>query len=226
MKYTLRIPLLFLILCSIRSYGQEYTGGFQLEIKPEVALKNGWKLQTKLSSRTYFFEGGKGDGFQWHTDYNRTELELVGVKKIGSIQSLGFGYLLRNQDGSNRHRLIQQFSTSSKAGSLTLGHRFRTDQTFQKSKDVLYRIRYRASFKKPFKAGNSQKESYWFIRNEYLGNLQGGKGSMEIRAFPGVGFALTPKHALEIGLDYRLENLFGPPTKQVFLMGVAWIPSF
>lgn len=225
----MRILTVFFLLTvlSLGAAAQSYVGGLQLEVKPSFDFQKGWKLSTKLSSRTLFFEGSNTESFNTISIYDRTELELVMTKKVSSSNTLGGGYLIRNQKAGVKHRLIQQFSISSKTENLSLGHRFRFDETFQKEKDAIYRFRYRFNLEKPLNSNPEKKgKTYLFVSNEYLPTLQNKDFQFEMRLFPGIGFKLDPKNKIEIGIDYRVEKLFTPTHKQIFLFDIAWLPSF
>lgn len=214
-----------LTLCSLAAIAQSsYTGGIHLEVKPSISFQNDWKLNGRLGSRTLFFEGSKTQSFTNITDYDRTELELVLTKKTSSSGSLGGGYLIRDQKGLTKHRLIQQFSIAKKYENLNLGHRFRFDETFQRSKSVLYRFRYRISIEKPL--SSKSNKTYFILNNEYIPSLQNKDFQMEMRLLPGLGYKLNESNKLEAGIDFRIENLFRKSHKQVYLFYLSWSPSF
>lgn len=201
-----------------------YSGGLLTEVKPVLSFQNGWKLNTKIAARTYFFEGPNKDPLAKIVNLERTELELVLTKKTSSSTSLGGGYLIRDQKGVIKHRLIQQFSVSSDYQTLKLGHRFRFDETFQSGKKPLYRFRYRISLEKPLN-WKSGKMSF-ILNNEYIPSVQNKMYSMEMRLFPGFGYKMNENNKFEFGLDYRVESLFTKANKQIYLLYVSWIPNF
>src|SRR3546814_11063084 len=76
---------------------------------------------------------------------------------------------LRLQDKSYIHRFIQQLSIAQNALGLRIGHRFRTDQTFEKESATRYRLRYRLSAEKALNGQNVDPgELYLVANNEYL----------------------------------------------------------
>lgn len=215
----------FLTLCSLAAIAQSsYTGGVQLEVKPSISFQNDWKLNGKVSSRLMFFEGSSNQSLTGISDYERAELEFILTKKTSSSTSWGGGYLLRNQNGDIKQRLIQQLSIDNTYGNLNLEHRFRFDETFQKDEAIEYRFRYRIGFEKPL--NTKSKKTYVFLNNEYLQSLQDKKFEMELRLLPGVGYKLNDNNKLEAGIDFRVENLFKDSHKQIYLLYLSWSPSF
>lgn len=214
-----------LALCSLAAIAQSsYTGGVQLEVKPVISFQNDWKLNGRFGSRTLFFEGSETQSFTGIIDYERTELELVLTKKASASTSFGGGYLIRDQKGAIKHRLIQQFSIAKKYEKFNLGHRFRFDETFQNGKATLYRFRYRIGLEKPLNWKNGKMS--FILNNEYIPSLQNEIVKMEVRLFPGLGYKMNENNKFEFGLDYRVENLFTETNKQVYLLYFSWIPNF
>ncbi len=223
MKTTIVSFLLTII--SLAAIAQSsYTGGVQLEVKPNISFQNDWKLNGRLASRTLFFEGSRTQSFNSIADYERTELELILTKKTSSSISLGGGYLIRNQRGAIKHRLIQQFSVANKYNNLNLTHRFRFDETFQTNKSTLYRFRYRIGLDKPL-SRESGKMSF-FLNNEYIPSLQNKEFELEIRLLPGIGYKLNENNKIEAGIDFRIENILKDSHKQIYLLYLSWSPSF
>ena len=202
-----------------------YTGGVQTEIKPTISFKKDWTLNNKITTRTLLFEGSADEALRGISVFERSELEMILTKGLSETNDVGFGYLIRDEEGDFKQRLIQQFAISKKATSFKYGHRFRFDETFQKNTDIIYRFRYRFNIEKTLSKKDNRK-TYFFASNEYLPTLQGDDLTMEMRGFPGIGFQLNDKQKIEVGLDYRIEQLFTHSHKQLFLLHLAWKPSF
>lgn len=212
-------------LCFSALAQHSYTGGVQTEIKPTVSFKKDWKLNGKITTRTLFFEGSSEESFKGISVFERSELEMIMTKDLSNKSSIGFGYLIRDEESDFKQRFIQQFSISKEATAFKYGHRFRFDETLQKDQDVIYRFRYRFNIEKALSKDNN-KRTYFFVSNEYLPTLQGDDLSLETRVFPGIGFKLNEKNKVELGIDYRMEDLFTQSHKQIFLLNIAWKPSF
>lgn len=219
--------VLFLFF-SISVKGQHrYNGGVQTEIKPSFSFDKGWKVNGKITTRTLLFEGIKGEPTQWNSVFERSELEAILTKQVSTNSGLGLGYLIRDEEGVFKQRIIQQFSTSRKYSSSKLGHRFRFDETFMKEESPIFRFRYRISYIHELGAKKKDdSKTYFSISNEYLPTLQNKKMELEMRIMPALGFKLNERNKLELGIDYRIEELFTASHKQLFLFNVAWLPSF
>jgi hypothetical protein len=221
------VSLILSLSVLIASAQSSYNGGVQLEVKPSFSFQNDWKLNSRLASRFLFFEGSDSQSFTTLADVERVELELISTKKVSSTMSLGGGYLVRVQKGAVKHRLIQQLSLSNEYETFSLAHRFRFDETFQVDKATTYRFRYRIGFEKPLnKKGNDDNSMYFILNNEYIPSVQDGQYNLEMRLLPALGFNLNNRNSLEVGLDYRVENLFTSTNKQIYLLYCSWSPKF
>lgn len=204
-----------------------YKGGIMFQLKPDFSFGKDWKLNTKLESRQLLFEGLNKDPFHTTFQYERSDLEMVLSKKTSPTGAVGGGYLIRLDEGKFTHRFIQQYSISQSAWGMRLGHRFRTDETFERDESTRYRLRYRISMEKPL---NGQEidpgELYLNINNEYFQTLQDRAYSLEIRAMAALGFNFSDQSKLETGLEYRIEDLFLNSNTQLLWLNVAWYVSF
>lgn len=215
---------ILLIALSVNALAQSsFTGGAHLEIKSSINFSKVWKLDARLGSRTLFFEGGPQQTTQTFINYERTELEMVLTGKSSSSLSLGGGYLIRNQNGNIKNRFIQQLAVANKYGDLKVGHRFRLDETFQKNKATLYRFRYRVGIEKSL--SSIRNNTYLFFNNEYIPSVQKSDAQLEVRLLPGFGYQVDDWNKLEVGVDFRIEELFSRKHKQVYLFYVAWRPD-
>lgn len=220
--------VLFIFSSSFVTKAQhEYTGGIQTEIKPDFSFNKGWKLNGKITTRTLLFKGSSEESIKGISVFERSELEMIITKKIAQNSGVGFGYLIRDEEGVFKQRLIQQFSTSKKYSNSQLGHRFRFDETFMKEEASIFRFRYRISYERSLGAKSKENSKIYFsISNEYLPTLQNKELALEMRIFPAIGFKLNEKNKLELGIDYRIEELFTSSHKQLYLFNIAWLPSF
>jgi hypothetical protein len=186
-------------------------------INTSIKLQNEWKLNTKLEGRQLF----KQHPFpkdESQRVFERVDLEVVANKTLNAAGDLGFGYLLRRQDGKFIHRFIQQYAYTKKLYSSRLSHRFRTDQTFDEDEAVQFRLRYRASWEKPLNGLQvDPKEYYLKLNNEYLASMQYSKDNLEIRGLAVVGYTIGEDNRIEAGVDYRLEQVFSQVNHKLFL---------
>lgn len=212
-----------LLVVIISAYGQStYKSGVMPQFNIDASLKNKWKFNTKVEGRLTMFKGNMGEPFKSYGEAERIDLEMVAVKSLNNVNSLGGGYLLRNEQGNWIHRFIQQYSIASKINKVKLAHRIRTDQTIEPASDLIFRLRYRASFEIPL---NGQvvdyKEFYMKINNEYLGWVQGSIKELDIRALVSLGYKLSDKYKFESGIDYRAEEIINGGTKNHFWLNIA-----
>lgn len=220
------IAFFFICYCMEAFAQSDYKGGVMFQLKPDFSFEKDWKLNTKLESRQLLFEGLNKDPFNSVFRYDRTDLEMVLSKKASASTSLGGGYLIRLENKSFIHRFIQQLSIAQNALGLRLGHRFRTDQTFEKENSPRYRLRYRLSAEKALNGQSVDPgELYLVANNEYLQTIQDKKYSLEIRVLAALGFNFSDKNKLEAGLDYRIEKLFLESTTQLTWFNIAWYIS-
>lgn len=186
------------------------------------------KVNSKLENRFIFYQNPAND-LGGRSEYERTDIELVAAASRGYLKNFGVGYLVRRTDidGKFLHRLIQQYSLGQKIGGLQFAHRFRTDQTFEKDEEVQYRLRYRISFEKPLSGLQVDPREYYLkFNNEYLGVLQARKTNLEIRLLTAIGYNHSEDDQIELGLDYRAENIIGNSTENLLWLTIGWYHKF
>ena len=131
----------------------------------------------------------------------------IAGKKIGINTSIAAGYLLRIDGKEIRNRAIQQISIVRKYSGFIISHRISADQTFDKDDHTEYRLRYRLSSEIPLSGQSSDpKEFFLKASNEYLNSLQNKEFDLEIRTSAFIGYVLTPRNKLELGLEYRADS--------------------
>lgn len=221
------ILMLLLLLFGQFSYAQNRFG-MMPQINTDFKIGEFMKVNTKLENRFILYQNPYGDRGR-RSEYERTDLELVLTGTNGALNNFGAGYLIRRNDadGSFSHRAIQQYSAAQEWGELLLAHRFRTDQTFENDEAVQYRLRYRVSVEKPLDGQRVDPREYYLkFNNEYLGSLQEGKGNLEIRLLSSLGYNHSDNDQIEVGFDYRAENLIGGSTENLLWLTVGWYHSF
>ncbi|MGO3267375.1 MAG: DUF2490 domain-containing protein [Sphingobacteriaceae bacterium] len=221
------IPILLLLLCGQFSRAQNRFG-IMPQINTDFKIGRFMKVNTKLENRFILYQNPDGDTGK-RSEYERTDIELVLTGTGGALDNFGAGYLIRRDDtnGAFLHRAIQQYSAAQEWGELLLAHRFRTDQTFEKAEAVQYRLRYRVSVEKPLDGQRVDPREYYLkFNNEYLGSLQDSEGNLEIRLLSSLGYNHSEEDQIEVGLDYRAENLIGDNTENLLWLTVGWYHSF
>ncbi len=224
-----KFPVLLLLLCIGQiSFAQDsYTVGTLPQLNTSFSFEKDWKLNAKLESRQFLFQGLKGQALKYDPEYERADLEMVLTRSISSLTSAGGGYLIRLEDGKLIHRIIQQLAITQRFPAFRLAHRFRTDQTFESNEYTVYRLRYRASFERALNGFEiDPKEFYLKINNEYLGWMENGTPDLDIRGLAVIGYNISDDKKLETGIDYRGEALFSKDTEHLFWLNIALHLSF
>lgn len=214
------------ILLSIGSWSMAQNS-YQFGLLPAVNLTQKLPSNIKINFKTESRQGLKKGTFDVPSDFNyeyiQTDFSFVAAQKIAINQSVALGYLMRVKGDQIIHRFIQQFIIKKKYESFRLAHRFSTDQTFEKEKDIKYRLRYRIS---SFIPTNGQsvdpKELYFKINHEYLNDWQSDDYDLEIRLVPHVGYVFSDTNKLELGLDYRLDKFLKDDSRNRFWVAINW----
>ena len=187
---------------------------YQVGILPSFTvtkkINSKWKLALNTQARFSAYEGvfEENNPSQNNFDYILTDISALANRKIGLNSSVSVGYLIRLRNGEYHHRLFQQFMISQKQSSFGIVQRFSTDQTFRPSQKTEFRFRYRIAFDRPLQGNKlNPKEFYLKVNNEYLLSLQHQEWSNEVRIIPFLGYAITDKKKVEVGIDYRFGSL-------------------
>jgi len=135
--------------------------------------------------------------------YNLVDMSSILSIKTGLNQSFNFGYLLRLKNSETIHRTFQHYNIIQQQLTYKLAHRFAFEQFYQEGFSPEFRTRYRIGFQKALNGEKLDvKEFYVKLANEYLYDFT----DLEIRLTPYLGYQMTKKNKLELGLDYRLSN--------------------
>jgi len=195
--------------------------GFLPSVNLNEKLPKDWSLNFKAESRQSLYRGGID------YEYLLTDVALLAEKKIGVNTSAAGGYLLRIYADGVRHRAIQQISIVKGYTGFRLSHRVSADQTFEKDDAPEYRLRYRLSSEVPLQGLSlDPKEFFLKLSNEYLGSMQRDDYDLEIRATAFIGYALSPKQKLELGLDYRVDSFIHGQARNRYWIGLNFYQSF
>jgi len=85
-------------------------------------------------------------------------------------------------------------------------------------------LRYRVSVQKPLNGEKiDKKELYLKIGNEYVWNIS--SENFELRFSPYLGYKIDKKNKLEIGTEYRVNNLLSSLNKHRFWLRTTWYIS-
>ncbi|MEZ4959262.1 MAG: DUF2490 domain-containing protein [Saprospiraceae bacterium] len=200
-----------------------YQMGLLPSINLNYKLKSNWSLNFKVESRQLLQNGTFDGGSERDFEYVLTDYSLIAAKKVGLNSRISGGYLFRFREGEAIHRLIQQFTITQRLTQLRLSHRLVTDQTFSAGEPTEYRLRYRLATEIPLNGQSADpKEFYLKISNEYLNSMESGEYDLEIRLVPLLGFAITERHKVEAGLDYRVNSFLNQNARHSFWTSLNW----
>jgi hypothetical protein len=171
-------------------------------------LKHAWSFNTKIESRQLFQQRElAGEAVARKYEYVLTDFSFIAAKKVGLNSRIAGGYLIRFEDDAILHRFIQQYVVVQKLSGFRLAHRFLSDQTFSQRENPDFRIRYRVSSEIPLNGESVDPgEFYLKINHEYINSLQANEYDLEIRLVPLLGYDLSNRYKLEVGLDYRVSS--------------------
>lgn len=206
-KYIALISLLFLLTTNNLLCQNSYQLGLMPSINFNKKIEKDWSLNLRIESRQVLKSGFFNEKNRVNYNYVLTDYTLIAAKKIGLNSRIAGGYLFRFLEGEVISRFIQQFTTIKRFYQFRLSHRFVTDQTFSNNGFEEFRLRYRISTEIPLNGQSADGEEFYIrLNNEYLNSLQDSQYDLEIRIVPLLGYSLSAKNKLEMGLDYRINS--------------------
>lgn len=209
----------FFLLLGMVSYGQS-----------DVSV--GWLPKINLSSKL-------GATTKWVNSIETRELvykdrirflhKLVDVSSLISIktdinQSLNLGYILRIEDRELVHRLFQQYNIVHNIASFKLGHRIGVEEHFPEKSKPFYRGRYRVSVQKALQ-GTKLDVHEFYIKFGHECVYHFNDKSLEIRFSPYVGYQASKKDKVEVGVEYRANDLLADFNTHRFWFRTTWYIS-
>lgn len=194
------------------------SSGVLPEVNVSYRWSPNWRVTSQIESMQQVFRKDGAESFRSNYDYIRTDFTNVLSYKLSPEWTLASGYLLRFTQGELVHRWLQQISSAHQKSGLRIGHRLRTDQTFEKSETTEFRLRYRFSAEVPLK-GLSVNDNEWYLiaSTEMLGSLQRRDLGYEHRFVSSLGYYFNSSNKIEGGIDYRLDRfLEGTPRHRIW----------
>lgn len=212
--------LLLIASIPILSNAQSNELGLLPRFNINKKLEKDWSVNLQIESRNEVID----DGLAY--DYVLTDASLLVAKKVTLHSTLAGGYLMRREDGQMIHRAIQQVAVIQNIPSVTLAHRFSTDQTFESEERNQVRLRYRLSTQVPLNGQTlDPKEFFLKLSGEVLNEWQGSEYGLEMRAVAFLGYAFQAGSKLELGLDYRLDGVIANEARNRMWIGVNYYLS-
>jgi hypothetical protein len=200
-----------------------YRAGALPSININYRLNDDWSLNFKTEARHELLEGtfdGQSEGIN---EYVLTDFSLIAARKVGLSGRVSGGYLIRFREGQVIHRAIQQYTYVQNLSGFRLAHRVVADQTFSPSEATEFRFRYRLATEIPLNGESADpKEFYLKISNEYLNSFQESEYDLEVRLVPLLGYTLSDKYKIEIGIDYRVNSFLDQDAQNSFWTSINW----
>ncbi|RZN83702.1 MAG: DUF2490 domain-containing protein [Winogradskyella sp.] len=205
--YYIRIIILFaslllgLNVCSQENLEGLGETGFALNHK----ISNSYKINFGIRSRYYWYQDKR-------FNFENRQLDFVHFSTLNldynHSLSLGIQYRVRESidGGSNELRLTQQFNYTKNNQALRFGHRFRFEQRLLSELTIL-RSRYRFALDFPLSGEKLDVgESYLIMSMEALLSQSSAiKPELDHRTTANIGWVISKKSKIQLGLDYRFE---------------------
>ncbi|MCF2501335.1 DUF2490 domain-containing protein [Dyadobacter chenhuakuii] len=218
--------LIFFCLLSCTALCQTYRAGTTNQINLNFKVGKALKLNTKLESRQILSQKEIDNSPSHRFQYERTDLTLLLTTKLSVNNTIGGGYMIRLEENTYYHRIIQQFNNVRKFEWFSVAHRVLADETFTNNGLSSFRINYRIGIQKPL---NGQyidpKEFYAKVNNDFLGTWSHGESDFEIGILPALGYTATANNKIELGVDYRVNELKKNSIAQQFWVTLGWFIS-
>lgn len=208
---------IFCIIFSANIYGQHEKIGLLPQLYINLPLLTDYRLNIKLESRQIFDQNTNNISL-----FNeRSDISSYVIKRIGFNTNFAFGYMFRMQDREIIQRLSQNASILAIKDAYKVGHRFAMDQTYSSIEPDRYRFRYRLSVERPLR-GRTLDANELFLRigNEYL-YIWEENTDIEIRALASLGYQLPNKTKVELGIDYRIDQILASDIKEQLYLSIA-----
>ena len=193
--------------------------GLLPKINTSLKLSENLKWVNSVESRTVIYDD------QWTFSHNLVDVSTILSIRQASNQSLNLGYLIRIRDGKIAHRLIQQYNIVNLADGYRLAHRLGFDQEFQHETTPRFRTRYRVIFEKPLDGRKIDVHEFYIklgVESLYNFRLE----DLEFRALPFLGYRLSGNDKIEVGVEYRWEELFNGVSSNKNWFRVTWYTNF
>lgn len=206
---------------------------FSLNIFGQSNTKAGWlpkvNVSSKISSKIKWVHSIETKELIYDNDvtfqHNAIDVSSVFSVKTNLNNSLNLGYVVRLKQQKLIHKFIQQFNIIHSYNALKIGHRFGFEQYYTNNKKPNYKVRYRTALLRALNGDRIDIKEYYFkFNNELLWNFN--KKDLEIRVTPYLGYQLTQKNKIELGIDYRLNKFINNNnTENNFLIRTTWYIS-
>lgn len=198
---------LLLLDTNLQAQNTQFSGGLFPEMSLSYNLNDLYSITHKVESQHGLFDNQSQLNEELAYEHVQTDLQSFLGRRINPYVKVALGYQYRIENGENTHRPIQQVSILQRESKYRIGHRIRTDQTFFKEADMLWRYRYRIKGQIPLQGLELDPgEKYLILSNELIYMFQNGEDDLENRFVISLGFYFDDKNKLEVGVDYRTDD--------------------
>lgn len=212
----IKLPILavLLLLVITRCLAQDnLTTGIIPTVNLNVENKKDLSFNLKLETRNKFDNG---------IDPDLAEISFLSGKKVGLNNKLSVGYSYLIQDEKDAHRFIQQFSIVKRFDRFRMAYRLASDQTII-DRNVAFRFRAKVTAEIPFN-GISVDSGEFYLKayNEYLNKFIQKDYELEFRLSPLLGYKISEKNKLEIGIDHRIKSFLQENSEYNLWLKLNW----
>lgn len=227
LRFVFTFLLLSLYFKTIAAQERQIAGGVLPKISLTYAANKVWQINGQLESMNGFFSRNTMGEMRGKYNYRRTDFKLINSFKINPFWSLAAGYQYRQEPGTDMNRTLQQLAYADKRRGYRLGHRVRSDQSFESDENPEIRLRYRFSFEWALSGLTVDPGEFYFIlSDEILYSWQRPNHDLENRITPKIGYNFSKANKLELGIDYRADSFVDGGYVQQFWLAVDWYINF
>lgn len=219
----------FLISSSGWSQGHFHQVGFFPEIAASIQLNQRWQFTGKVESQHGLYRFQKNTLSKTDYFHDRTDLQAFFDFKLTPFSGIALGYQYRLEGGEalNSHRSIQQISFVQRKMTYRLGHRIRTDQTYEEEAAFEFRLRYRLSAEFPLQGRELEPgEWYLLLSEEIIASLDDSPMRLENRFVTSIGILIADGSKIESGIDYRLDRFLESAGRSRWWWKTGWFLAF
>lgn len=201
------IVVFVMVNISLQAQNNLLSIGFFPEASLNYKLNSLYSITHKVESQHGIFDNQSQLNEELEYNHILTDLQTFIDRRINPYIKVALGYQYRIEKGENTHRPIQQISILQRESKYRIGHRVRTDQTFFRETEMLWRFRYRIKGQIPLQGLElDDGEKYLILSNETIYMYQNGEDDIENRFVISLGFYFDDKNKLEVGFDYRTDD--------------------
>lgn len=224
MKYL--IITISLGLASTALHGQQRINAGGIFPEAQLSVKSGekWKFVGKVESQHGTVFHDRELVADWSYYHDRTDFQGFVDYKLGPLTAVAVGYQYRwNGNAGNNHRSIQQINFVQIKSKMRIGHRLRSDQTFDPLEKPEFRLRYRLVLEIPLEGVRIDPGEFYLIAsNEPIFGQRGSDFNIENRLVCSLGHYFSKKQKLEGGIDYRADSFLDGGLRQRFWFKIGW----